>query len=230
MSNFSIDSLDKLDKMNYLKFMSKVEKRGSVRTDMSPCWTHTMSKSSSGYGQITFQGVHWDLHRYSYYIHNGCPSLISKDHVRHKCSGNFDCCNPDHLMIGTAKENSNDYWSSTTAKQKKSEKISTVNLEPCHNCIDSHKACTGGTICDRCVELNLECIHKEYKLPSGAFKSGESKGENNLNAKLNWEKVRAIRKKIAEGLPYGGLKKLAKEYDIEYVTIQKIKSGALWVE
>ena len=221
------NSLGIVQKKNYAKFMSLIEIRGRVNTNMSPCWTHSMSKSSSGYGQIMFQGIAYNHHVYSYLIHNGFPEIQKGYDVCHSCD-NKECCNPQHLSLKSHKENTIE--AVERIRVVKPNKISTVNLEPCHNCIDSHKACTGGTICDRCVELNLECIHKEYKLPSGAFKSGESKGENNLNAKLNWEKVRAIRKKIAEGLPYGGLKKLAKEYDIEYVTIQKIKSGALWVE
>jgi hypothetical protein len=45
---------------------------------------------------------------------------------------------------------------------------------------------------------------------------------------LNWEKVREIRAKIAAGLRYGGLKKLAAEYGIQYITAQKIKANQLW--
>jgi len=93
----------------------------------------------------------------------------------------------------------------------------------------------------RCCEIThlylttpLENTQRMYNLgrhegiTPGSIKPGESIGELNKNAKLNWEKVREIRAKIAVGLPYGGLKKLAAEYGIQYITAQKIKANQLW--
>ena len=84
--------------------MSKVEKRGNVRTDMSPCWLDKTGKASSGYGQIMFQLVAWNTHRYSYYIHNGCPELPTEMDVAHLCD-NKECCNPEHLQLQEHKIN-----------------------------------------------------------------------------------------------------------------------------
>ena len=64
--------------------------------------------------------------------------------------------------------------------------------------------------------------------PSSAFKPGQCSGENNLNAKITWVKVREIRAKIAKGLAYGDLTKLATEYGISYPLAQKIKDGTKW--
>jgi len=68
-------------------------------------------------------------------------------------------------------------------------------------------------------------------IPSSAsFKSGEQLGENNMNSKLNWEKVREIRARYKAGLKYGELKKMAEEYGVAYITMQKIVSNKLWIE
>jgi len=180
MENSFLDSCSTQEKANYYKFMTCIEKRGRVNTNMSPCWTINGSKSSSGYGQISFQNKHWNLHRYSYWIHNGRPNLTCKDQVMHKCD-NKECANPEHLKLGNAKIN------------------------------------------------NQEAIERGL-ISSGTFKKGENFGELNNNAKLTWEKVREIRRRKAEGLKYGELKSMAVEYDIEYITIQKIVQGSLWKE
>jgi len=62
----------------------------------------------------------------------------------------------------------------------------------------------------------------------GAFKPGQCKGENNLNCKLTWVKVKEIRAKIAAGIAHGKLKDLATEYDVTYGLIQKIKGNTAW--
>ena len=208
--------------------MSVIEKRGSVRSDRSPCWTHRTSPTSSGYGQICFQYNRIDLHRYSYYIHNGCPTLTSKDHVRHLCN-NKECSNPEHLTLGNAKSNSDDYWASPQAPEKK-VKEKKRNIEPCLNCIENHKKCSGEDICLYCKKNKKDCVKKEYTPSPGAWNTGDCVGEKNKNAVLNWEKVREIRRRHEQGLKYGELKKMAEEYEIAYITIQKIVGNKLWIE
>lgn len=194
MENSFLDSCSTQEKANYYRFMTCIEKRGRVNTNMSPCWTINGSKSSSGYGQIKFQNKSWNLHRYSYWIHNDRPNLTYKDQVMHICD-NKECANPEHLKLGTAKENAIDYVIRIREPKPKKEK-------------------------------RVGNYHKT----EASFKKGEMVGELNTNAKLNWEKVREIRRRKAEGLKYGELKSMAVEYDIEYVTIQKIVQGTLWKE
>jgi hypothetical protein len=68
-----------------------------------------------------------------------------------------------------------------------------------------------------------------YIVTSGAFRKGDQEGENNTRAKLNWEIVNKIREDYAKGIPYGGLKKMASEYGIAYVTIQKVVANKIWI-
>ena len=66
------------------------------------CWKWTGSpRSATGYGSFNGTGAH----RYSYELHNGpIPKGLV---VRHLCH-NPSCVNPDHLRIGTYKENAGD--------------------------------------------------------------------------------------------------------------------------
>jgi len=191
-----MDNLTELDKQNYAKFMSKVNKFGSPRSNhsLSGCWTHRLGVSSCGYGQIMFNGKAWLGHRYSYWIHNGKPEMEKGWVVAHKCD-NKECCNPEHLEYITHDQNCKDAVT----------RIRTINPE---------KPKREGN----------------FIAPSTSFKPGTQTGENNLNSKLTWEKVREMRARHRAGLAYGGLKKLATEYGIAYITAQKIVGNKLWIE
>lgn len=66
------------------------------------CWIWQKSCNSAGYGQLTEDKKYWLAHRYAYACVN---SDLSDDLVvRHKCH-NTKCCNPNHLTLGTNKDN-----------------------------------------------------------------------------------------------------------------------------
>ncbi len=69
------------------------------------CWIWKSSKSNSGYGKFNIRGKHVIAHRYSYELYKEKipPGML----ICHKCDNKL-CVNPDHLWIGTQKENIND--------------------------------------------------------------------------------------------------------------------------
>jgi len=73
------------------------------------CWNWTGNKLPSGYGQISIgakKEMSKGAHRVSWELANN--SDIPKNmYVMHKCD-NPSCVNPNHLTIGTAKENTQD--------------------------------------------------------------------------------------------------------------------------
>lgn len=82
------------------RFWSKVDVRGP-----NDCWEWNAHRDKNGYGAIRIGGAGTPrkrAHRFAYESKYGAiaDGLI----VRHKCD-NPPCCNPDHLEVGTTKDN-----------------------------------------------------------------------------------------------------------------------------
>lgn len=82
------------------KFWSKVDK-GSP----SSCWPWVAATRRDGYGVFKMDGKLQAAHRVAYKLHYEVdPGSL---YVCHACD-NKKCCNPAHLWLGTAKDNSMD--------------------------------------------------------------------------------------------------------------------------
>lgn len=88
--------------------MAKVDKNGPVvKPELGPCWLWTAFVKANGYGQFGIGkakgGAH--AHRFSFELHVGpIPDGLC---VLHRCDVRH-CVRPEHLFLGTQKDNAND--------------------------------------------------------------------------------------------------------------------------
>jgi hypothetical protein len=75
------------------------------KTTPNGCWEWQRSKDKDGYGYIKKDQKTTKAHRVSYELHYG--PIENGLWVLHRCD-NPSCVNPEHLWLGTAKDNSDD--------------------------------------------------------------------------------------------------------------------------
>ncbi len=72
------------------------------RLPWSGCWIWLKSLNNSGYGTVSIKGKSAFAHRFSWEFYRG--KIPSGKYVLHKCDIP-SCVNPDHLFIGSQREN-----------------------------------------------------------------------------------------------------------------------------
>lgn len=81
-----------------VRFWSKVQKTNT-------CWIWTGAHNHQGYGRITVDGARKPAHQISWEMKNG-PIPVGHE-ICHHCD-NPSCVRPDHLFLGTRKDNVQD--------------------------------------------------------------------------------------------------------------------------
>jgi hypothetical protein len=80
----------------------------NIKVTDKGCWEWQGSRDGQGYGLIGLAYGRFRVHRLFYELFLGTITYIERFlQVCHKCD-NPPCCNPDHLFLGTAKDNYHD--------------------------------------------------------------------------------------------------------------------------
>lgn len=93
------------------RFMAKVIDQSTIaREGMTPCWLwgggdDGRKESGEGYGKFLYNGRSLRAHRVSYMMYKG--DIPPNCCIMHMCD-KPNCVNPDHLQLGTHKENMED--------------------------------------------------------------------------------------------------------------------------
>ena len=98
-------SFNELDRGTIESLALKISPKLTIAKD--GCWTYTGRTNKSGYGEIALKskGRHLATHRVMYFYYN--PDEDMGQVVRHLCDSK-NCCNPDHLTVGSYRDNSLD--------------------------------------------------------------------------------------------------------------------------
>lgn len=103
------------------------------------CWIWTNGTNRAGYGVIVTGGVRWLAHRLSWKVYNG--EIPDGMIVCHRCD-NPSCVNPNHLFLGTTKDNMDDM--NKKGRHAKGESVKSAKLTESQ--IDSIRAMTCSNI------------------------------------------------------------------------------------
>jgi hypothetical protein len=96
---------------------------GKFTVDANDCWIWNGLFDGVGYGRLAYGGKSWSAHRLSFRLHkHQIPEGVC---VLHRCDIRA-CINPNHLFLGSKKDNSDDKIAK--GRQKKGEQVKSHKL------------------------------------------------------------------------------------------------------
>jgi len=188
---------------------------------LTGCWEWTGSRKRAGYGQMGLYKYKQNkspelVHRISAFLYLGF-AFTPEDCVCHYCD-NPSCFNPDHLFIGTQKDNMRD--ASQKGKMKGPRKLEGWQVE------EIRKELKRG--------MRLKPLARKYKVADCAisniklgvtYKDITGGIAIQTNRRFNVEEVGKIKKMLRLGFKQSYI---AKKYNVHYSTICRINKGNRW--
>lgn len=209
---FTKDYQEGMTDKEYIKqrFWSKVNKRGD-----SECWEWQRGRHPNGYGACKIAGISTNkAHRIAWILTRG--QIPEGLYVCHRCD-NPPCCNPNHLFLGTQKDNIMD----NVLKGRQHKKLSEKDI------IEIRRKCTIEGVSQAKIAKQFDlCRQAVSQIVAGErwawVEYLPSNGKKRTHMKLSNDDVTAIRKRYADSSITK--KELGKAYNVDPSTISRIIS------
>ena len=205
--------------------------RNCIPEPNSGCWIWMGSLGKFGYGQIMMPGGKpRRAHRISYQVYKG-PIPKELD-VMHSCD--IRCCiNPDHLSVGTRKQNMEDAlkrgrvargFQLPQTKLTSEQRSAIVTDKRLHQEIAAEYGVTSSFVSHIKRKNGVKTIRPAYTYSTKSRPS--SAGENHHEAKLSWEKVARIRDLYRRKAKTQT--QLAQQFSVSQAQISRILLNRAW--
>lgn len=136
-------------------FWRHVDRRGP-----DECWPWKIA-TKNGYGRFSLDCIEHYAHRFAYGLKYGPPPKGRETHVMHTCN-NKRCCNPAHLELGSAIENT-----------KAAARDGLMSSGETHHTAKHSDALIARILADNRPQLELERIYGVSQAHISRIKRGE---------------------------------------------------------
>lgn len=204
----------------------------AVISSRTGCWEWTASKTGTRYGKTHINGKEFSAHRISFYIFFGIDPMGKC--VCHKCDNPL-CINPNHLFLGTYKDNIVDMISkgrdTMIGERNSMAKLTEKNVLS----IREQYSIGGVTYKQLAIKhgVSITVIHQVVKGEIWSHVSTDKctinnrcSGSSHFKAKMTEKQVMEILSKYKKGETLQ--KDLAKEYGVGVTTINSIITRQRW--
>lgn len=197
---------------------------GRLDRTESGCWEYTARRDPDGYGMVGsgVSGRSVRTHRLAYTVLKGpVPDGMM---VCHTCD-NPPCCNPEHLFLGTAKDNIGDCWAKNRASDRSgsnngASKLTTEQVSDIHARYKAKETMTSIAKIHGIGFQNVSLIvHGIHRVAEYTAFHGFPPPENKPKARLTPEQTAEIR------VSTDANSVLAARYCVSSSQISRIKNG-----